>query len=108
LPVLQHRVIPVRYCQQTFILRVTLSVPQEEERVIQVAFVRSCCVLCTEYSVRSTEYRSIIATVSRNSAMSEPRFATVRLVDESAATGKVAAVFADIKRTKKIDFVPRL
>ena len=32
--------------------------------------------------------------------------ATVRLVDESEATGKVADVFADIKRTKRIDFVP--
>lgn len=34
------------------------------------------------------------------------RLATVPLVDEAAATGKVAAVFADIKRTKNIDFVP--
>lgn len=32
--------------------------------------------------------------------------ATVRLVEESHATGRVAAVFADIKATKKIDFVP--
>lgn len=38
--------------------------------------------------------------------MSEPRLATVKLVDENTATGKVAAVFADIKRTKSIDFVP--
>ncbi len=38
--------------------------------------------------------------------MNEQRQATVKLVDESAATGKVAAVFADIKRTKSIDFVP--
>lgn len=38
--------------------------------------------------------------------MSEPRLATVKLVDEQTATGKVAAVFADIKRTKSIDFVP--
>ena len=37
-----------------------------------------------------------------------PRIATVTLVSESAATGKVAEIFADIKRTKKIDFVPNL
>src|SRR3954449_2436502 len=34
------------------------------------------------------------------------RMATVRAVEESEATGTVAAVFADIKATKKIDFVP--
>ena len=33
--------------------------------------------------------------------------ATVRPVSESEATGRVAAIFADIKQTKKIDFVPR-
>lgn len=33
--------------------------------------------------------------------------ATVREVEESAATGKVAEIFADIKRTKNLDFVPR-
>ena len=40
--------------------------------------------------------------------MSEPhqRIATVRPVDESEATGRVAAIFADIKTTKNIDFVP--
>lgn len=38
--------------------------------------------------------------------MSTPRLATVTLIDEASATGKVAAVFADIKRTKNIDFVP--
>ncbi|WP_315850762.1 carboxymuconolactone decarboxylase family protein [Singulisphaera sp. GP187] len=32
--------------------------------------------------------------------------ATVRLVDESEATGAVAAIFADIKATKKLDSVP--
>ena len=32
--------------------------------------------------------------------------ATVRLVEESEATDRVAAVFADIKATKGIDFVP--
>jgi AhpD family alkylhydroperoxidase len=38
--------------------------------------------------------------------MSDARAATVPLVEESEATGKVAAIFADIKRTKNIDFVP--
>ena len=40
--------------------------------------------------------------------MSEPRLATVRLVSEEQATGKVAQIFADIKQTKKIDFVPNM
>jgi AhpD family alkylhydroperoxidase len=35
------------------------------------------------------------------------RVATVRPVEEHEATGKVAEIFADIKRTKHIDFVPR-
>ena len=41
--------------------------------------------------------------------MSEPdnRTATVRPVEELEATGNVAEIFADIKRTKNIDFVPR-
>ena len=34
------------------------------------------------------------------------RQATVRLVDENAAGGKVREIFDDIKRTKKIDSVP--
>lgn len=34
------------------------------------------------------------------------RLATVALVKEEEATGKTAAIFADIKRTKRIDFVP--
>jgi AhpD family alkylhydroperoxidase len=34
--------------------------------------------------------------------------ATVRLVEEAEATGRVAAVFEDIKRTKNIDFIPNL
>ena len=34
------------------------------------------------------------------------RPATVRLVDENAAGGKVREIFDDIKRTKGIDFVP--
>jgi uncharacterized peroxidase-related enzyme len=38
--------------------------------------------------------------------MAERPKATVRLVDEAAATGRVAAVFEDIKATKGIDFVP--
>lgn len=38
--------------------------------------------------------------------MSERPKATVRLVEESEANGRVAAVFADIKATKRIEFVP--
>jgi AhpD family alkylhydroperoxidase len=38
--------------------------------------------------------------------MPDDRAATVRPVEECEATGKVALVFADIKQTKKIDFVP--
>ncbi len=38
--------------------------------------------------------------------MSDPRIATVSPICEQAATGVVAAVYADIKATKKIDFVP--
>jgi AhpD family alkylhydroperoxidase len=38
--------------------------------------------------------------------MTERRKETVRLVEESEARGRVAAVFDDIKRTKKLDFVP--
>ena len=34
------------------------------------------------------------------------RIATVPPVSEEAATGKVAAVYADIKKTKKLDSVP--
>jgi AhpD family alkylhydroperoxidase len=37
-----------------------------------------------------------------------PRLATVTPVAESAAIGKVGEIFADIKRTKNIDFVPNL
>lgn len=37
---------------------------------------------------------------------SAQRIATVRPVEESEATGRVAAIFADIKTTKNIDFVP--
>jgi uncharacterized peroxidase-related enzyme len=38
--------------------------------------------------------------------MSEPRQATVRLVSESEAQGKVAEIFRDIKKMKNIAFVP--
>jgi uncharacterized peroxidase-related enzyme len=38
--------------------------------------------------------------------MIERRKATVRLVEESEATGRVKAVYADIKATKRIEFVP--
>src|SRR5262245_28617091 len=40
--------------------------------------------------------------------MPAERIATVPPVPEETATGKVAAVYADIKRTKKIDRVPNL
>jgi AhpD family alkylhydroperoxidase len=40
--------------------------------------------------------------------MPDDRIATVRPVEEREATGLVAAIFADIKRTKNIDFVPAL
>jgi uncharacterized peroxidase-related enzyme len=40
--------------------------------------------------------------------MTELRSATVKLVEESEATGRVAEIFADIKRTKNIDFVPNM
>jgi uncharacterized peroxidase-related enzyme len=38
--------------------------------------------------------------------MPDRPMATVRPVEEGEATGRVAAVFADIKATKQIDFVP--
>jgi uncharacterized peroxidase-related enzyme len=38
--------------------------------------------------------------------MLTPRIATVAPVSEDDASGKVAAIYADIKKTKKIDFVP--
>ena len=40
--------------------------------------------------------------------MPEHRPATVRPVLEQEATGRVAAIFADIKQTKTIDFVPAI
>ena len=40
--------------------------------------------------------------------MPQERTATVRPVDEHDAKGTVAAIFADIKQTKKIDFVPAI
>src|SRR3954453_19813666 len=43
---------------------------------------------------------------TRRIAMPERPNATVPLVEEAAATGRVAAIFADIKATKRIDFVP--
>lgn len=36
------------------------------------------------------------------------RIATVAPVSEAEATGKVAEIYADIKATKKIDFVPNM
>ena len=38
--------------------------------------------------------------------MPDDRIATVRPVEESEATEKVAAIFADIKATKNLEFVP--
>ena len=35
------------------------------------------------------------------------RTSTVRPIEEHEATGKVAEIFADIKRTKNLEFVPR-
>lgn len=40
--------------------------------------------------------------------MTNTRVATVTPIDEAAAVGRVAEIFADIKATKRIDFVPRL
>jgi AhpD family alkylhydroperoxidase len=40
--------------------------------------------------------------------MADDPAATVKPVDERSASGRVAEIFADIKRTKNIDFVPRL
>ena len=40
--------------------------------------------------------------------MTEARLATVPPVSEAQATGKVAEIFADIRKTKNIDFVPNL
>jgi AhpD family alkylhydroperoxidase len=41
-------------------------------------------------------------------AMPEDRIATIQPIEESQATGKVAAIYNDIKQTKNIDFVPAL
>jgi AhpD family alkylhydroperoxidase len=40
--------------------------------------------------------------------MAEDHIATVKPIEEVQATGKVADIFADIKQTKNIDFVPAL
>ncbi len=39
--------------------------------------------------------------------MAEPITSTVPEVDEASATGRVAEIYADIKATKGLDFVPR-
>jgi uncharacterized peroxidase-related enzyme len=39
-------------------------------------------------------------------SQSESRIATVKPVEEREATGRVADIFADIKKTKNLDFVP--
>lgn len=38
--------------------------------------------------------------------MTDQRIATLRTISEDEATGSVAQIFEDIKRTKEIDFVP--
>ena len=38
--------------------------------------------------------------------MSDHPIATVQPVEEAEATGKVAEIYADIRQTKQIDFVP--
>ena len=38
--------------------------------------------------------------------MAEDRVATVRMVNEDEASGKVATIFEDIKATKGLPFVP--
>jgi AhpD family alkylhydroperoxidase len=40
--------------------------------------------------------------------MTKDRIATVKPLEEHQATGPVATIFADIKQTKNIDFVPAL
>ena len=40
--------------------------------------------------------------------MSNDRIATVRPIEENKASGEVAAIYADIKQTKNIEFVPAL
>ena len=39
--------------------------------------------------------------------MAEHPTSTVREIDEASATGRVAEIYADIKATKNLDFVPR-
>lgn len=38
--------------------------------------------------------------------MEQPRTATVRPIPEDEATGRVAEIYEDIRRTKNLDFVP--
>jgi AhpD family alkylhydroperoxidase len=47
-------------------------------------------------------------SIRKEVAMNEQRIATVRPVAESEATGRVAEIFADIKQTKNIAFVPNM
>lgn len=39
--------------------------------------------------------------------MNAERVATVAVIEEAQATGRVAEIYEDIKQTKQIDFVPR-
>lgn len=47
-----------------------------------------------------------VILIARLDVMPEDRIATVRPVAEDEATGLVAEIFADIRRTKNLDFVP--
>jgi AhpD family alkylhydroperoxidase len=46
--------------------------------------------------------------MARNAIKSPSRPATVPLVPDAEATGKVREVYDDIKRTKEIDFIPAI
>lgn len=59
----------------------------------------------TNFSQSSEQHASDRLAASRVAA---GRVATVRPVEECEATGRVAEIFADIRRTKNIDFVPRM
>jgi AhpD family alkylhydroperoxidase len=59
--------------------------------------------------MKANNSKLLFSSPQGRSSMSESnsRVATVRPVEEHEAAGKVAEIFADIKRTKNIDFVPR-
>jgi AhpD family alkylhydroperoxidase len=49
-----------------------------------------------------------VAHPAEDQTLEEQRIATVRPVAEGEASGRVAEIFADIRQTKGIDFVPNL